>query len=431
MQQQKPPMNAGQQAAAEAFFQFLFNEDREMGISGPGGVGKTFLMGEMIDVILPRYFDTCKLMGIEPEYDFVEMTATTNKAAEALSMATGRPTSTVHSFLNLKVQDDYANGTSKLTKTGAWKVHDRRILFVDECSMIDSPLDAAIAEGLYKSKIVYVGDHCQLAPVKEKLSPVYRKGIPFYELTEPMRTKVPELQAINQQLRNTVETGVFEPIKLVPGIIDHLDDAGMQRELINTFSQQTHDSRVLAFTNARVIQFNDFIRKIRQLPHEWTNGEMLINNSAIQFKNRMLSVEQELTVISQSGTTEKISLGDAELEIRRSVLETRLGERLHDVPVPTDRDHFEALIKWFKREKNWTKYFHLKQTYPDLRQRDAATVHKAQGSTYNTVFIDLGNISTCNIADQVARMLYVAFSRAQTRVFLFGELAPKYGSLVY
>lgn len=431
MQQQKPPMNQGQQDAAEAFFQFLFSEDKEMGISGPGGVGKTFLMGEMIDTILPRYYDTCKMMGIEPEFDFVDMTATTNKAAEALSLATGRPTSTIHSYLNLKVQDDYTNGTSKLMKTGSWRVHERTILFLDECSMIDSPLDTCIHEGMHKSKIVYVGDHCQLAPVKEKLSPIYKRGIPFYNLTEPMRTKVPELQALNQQLRETVETGVFKPIQIIPGIIDWLDDEGMQRELQNTFAAQTHESRVLAFTNQRVVQFNDYIRQLRNLPPEWTNGEMLVNNSAIRFKNRMFSVEEEFTIISQASVTEDIDLDGAIFKVRRTTLESRLGERFNDVPIPVDRPHFEALIRYFKKEKNWTKYYHLKNTYPELRQRDAATVHKAQGSTYDTVFIDVGNISTCNIADQVARMLYVAASRARTRVFFFGELHQKYGGLVF
>lgn len=205
----------------------------------------------------------------------------------------------------------------------------------------------------------------------------------------------------------------------------------MQRELQNTFAAQTHESRVLAFTNQRVVQFNDYIRQLRNLPPEWTNGEMLVNNSAIRFKNRMFSVEEEFTIISQASVTEDIDLDGAIFKVRRTTLESRLGERFNDVPIPVDRPHFEALIRYFKKEKNWTKYYHLKNTYPELRQRDAATVHKAQGSTYDTVFIDVGNISTCNIADQVARMLYVAASRARTRVFFFGELHQKYGGLVF
>ena len=74
-------LNQGQQAAADGFFSFLFSTNSQMIISGPGGVGKTYLMGHMIDRVMPEYFNTCTLMGIKPEYDGVVMTATTNKAA--------------------------------------------------------------------------------------------------------------------------------------------------------------------------------------------------------------------------------------------------------------------------------------------------------------------------------------------------------------
>src|SRR5690606_30589232 len=135
MQDKSLTLNDGQQAAADGFFQFLFSEGKELIISGPGGVGKTFLMGFLIDEIMPRYQKTCSMMGIKTEYDEVIMTATTNKAAEVLAQATGRPTSTIHSFLNLKVQDDYTSGKSLLTKTLNWRIHSNMIIFIDEASM--------------------------------------------------------------------------------------------------------------------------------------------------------------------------------------------------------------------------------------------------------------------------------------------------------
>lgn len=425
------PLNQGQQAAADAFFQFLFSDQKEMIISGPGGTGKTHLMSWLIDQVMPRYFETCRLMGIEPQYDDVRMTATTNKAAEVVAVATSRPTETVHSFLNLKVTDDFATGESKLTKTTAWTVHEDKILFVDECSMIDQPLRAMIQEGTHNCKIVYVGDHCQLAPVKETLSPIYRDKLSFYELTEPMRTKDPHLQALQAQLRHTVETGEFYPIREVPGVIDHLDDGDMQFAIDHVFRQQTHESRILAYTNARVMEYNDYIRQLRGLPVEYTKGEFLVNNSAIRLKNRMLSVEEELTVTSAAPTTDDIAIEpNVMLNIRRMTLETRLGEVFYEIMVPTDRAHFTELLRYYRRTKNWNRFFHLKNTYPDLRPRDAATVHKSQGSTYDSVFVDLGNISTCNMANQVARMLYVAGTRPRTRIFFYGQLAAKYGGPV-
>lgn len=426
------PLNQGQQDAADAFFQFLFSTDRQLGISGPGGVGKTYLMGHLIDTIMPRYFDTCKLMNIPPEFDEVVMTAMTNKAAEQLSQATGRPCSTIHSFLNLKVQDDYATGKSTITRTRSWKVHEKKIIFIDECSMEDRQLYGYLLEGTKNCKIVHVGDHCQLAPVMETISPVYKQGIMFHQLTEPMRNSgQPELMKLCQQLRHTVETSEFKPIRIVPGVIDLMDDNQIQDAIAEHFSAQTHTSRILAYTNARVIQFNDHIRELRNLPSEFTEGEFLVNNSAIHLPGAMLSVEAEVELKDISPHTEMHWIEpDVGLEIRKATLQTSLGYQHPNVPIPVDRDHFAALVKHYQRMKNWPKYFELKNFVPDLRQADASTVYKAQGSTYDTVFIDLSNISTCNNPNQVARMLYVAVSRPRNRIILYGNLADKYGGLV-
>lgn len=429
-------LNEGQQAAADAFFEFLFDEAKEMGISGGGGVGKSYLVSNLIDEVLPRYHEACELAGIEPRFVTVHMTSLTNKASEVLAVFTGREVQTIHSFMNLKVSDDYSTGQSKITKTNAWTVHQDVILFVDECSMIDEELDRLIQEGTHDCKIVYVGDHCQIGPVKGTVSPIYRPGrMAWYELTEQMRTQVPEIQALHAQLRRTVETGVFEPIRVVPGVIDHLDDDEMQEKLAEIFSRQTLDSRILAYTNKKVIAYNDYVRDLRGLPDEYTVGELLVNNSAIRMKGSMLSVEEEVE-ITRLGDVQHVVVvpaqGDQEevlLQYRSADLKTRSGSTFSNVSLPVDRNHFAALVNYFRRCKNWAKYFELRQTYPDLRQRDAATVYKAQGSTYETAFIDLYDISTCRNPAQVARMLYVALSRERTRIFLFGELAEKYGGL--
>ena len=76
--------------------------------------------------------------------------------------------------------------------------------------------------------------------------------------------------------------------------------------------------------------------------------------------------------------------------------------------------------------KKWPLYFQYKDEWLDLRPAYASTVHKAQGSTYTTVFMDLSDIGKCNIASDVARMLYVSISRASKQVYLYGDLPSKY-----
>jgi hypothetical protein len=425
-------LNEGQSAAAEAFFAFLLSDEKEFIISGPGGVGKTFLITYLIDQIMPRYFKTCELMGLDPKYKDVQLTATTNKAAEVIGVATQRPTGTIHSFLNLIVREDFSTGALKLTRTDAWKIHEDMIIFVDECSMMDAAIRKALHEATLNCKIVYVGDHCQLPPITEPISPIYRDNLPFVELTEQMRS--PDQPAIMQaclQLRHTVETGEFFPIQIVPGVIDHFDDEEMENAIATVFAGQTHGSRILAYTNSQVNLYNSHIRELRMLSSEYAVGEYLVNNSAIRVGKLMISVEEELEIFEAAKKTTLIEIEkDVELEVRYCTMKLRRGALIEKVPVPVDRDHFLALIKYYQKNKNWKPYFHLKNNYPDLRPRDASTVHKAQGSTYDIVFIDLANISTCHNPNHAARMLYVAFSRPRQRIILYGQLADKYGGLI-
>lgn len=428
-----PSLNVGQKAAADAFFDFLLTDDKEFIISGPAGVGKTFLMSYIINETMVHYHKVCELMGMEPQYTEVMMTATTNKAADVLGQATGRPTSTIHSFMNLRVQNDFATGKQLLSRTRSWEVHKNKIIFIDECSMIDSDLYNMIKEGTYNCKLVYVGDHNQLAPVFETLSPIYRQNAPFYELTEQMRNRNNQaLMDVCQQLRQTVETGVFEPIRVDQQSVILLDDDEMQGRLAEHFVMPIDDStsRVLAYTNKQVNEYNLYLREQKNLPDLLTDGEIMINNSAVRIGNKyQMSVEQEVKVIDPQGpSTYKIN-DEFDLPIQRMTLETNYGERI-PVAIPTDRDYFDRLLKHFASKKNWEKHYFLKENFPDLRPRDAATVHKSQGSTYDSVFIDLENISKVTQPDVAARMLYVAFSRARSKVYLYGNLAKRFGGLI-
>lgn len=432
----KLPLNTGQTLASEGFFEFLLGPEKEIRISGPGGVGKTFLMGHLIDEIMPMYYDTCQLMGIQPLYHSVQMTATTNKAAEVLGQQTGRPTSTVHSFFGLKVMDDYSTGDSKVTKSNSWTVHNNLILFIDEASMIDKQLYELIQEGTCNCKIVYVGDENQLAPVKETLSPVYKREMGMFELLEPMRTAIPELQALNAQCRATVQSGkhtgihLFQPIQIIPGVIDWLDGPEFEAEIAQNFHDQTADAVILAYTNQRVIDYNTHIREMRGLSEEFQPGEVLISNSAVRFGKYALAVEDEVTILQVEDDTDSQFIGEgAFLEVRYALVENGFGEQFR-LPIPVDRAHYAELIKYYRRLKNWKSYYQLRNNYPDLRQRDARTVYKIQGSSVDTVYIDAGNLSTCHNPAQAARLIYVGVSRARKRVAFFGDLAEKYGGLV-
>ena len=59
-----------------------------------------------------------------------------------------------------------------------------------------------------------------------------------------------------------------------------------------------------------------------------------------------------------------------------------------------------------------------------LRLPHACTIHKSQGSTYENVYIDLDSFKACKDRETLARLLYVAVSRAKNHVYFHGSL-PK------
>lgn len=423
------PLNQGQQKAADAFFDFLLTSDHEFVLSGKAGVGKTFVMGYICDQVMPLYETACKIAGIKQLYRDVKFTATTNKAAEVLEKAIGQPVSTIHSFLGLKVKEDWKTGETYLEKTRATRAHPGIILFIDESSMIDEELYDWIQKLLKGSKIVYVGDHAQMAPVNEELSLVFKnvQQDHFVFLDTPVRNASnPALVRLCDQLRETVETGEFFPIQEIPGSIDYLDDEQMSKKLEEHLLEPNDNTRVLCYTNKRVQAINSFIRQMRGLPNEILPGDVLVVAHAYQSGNFTLSVERQVEVIDVEQKIHHAVYDNRKVPFRNIVIQPPLSGATATVAVCTDPDALSETLKALKRKKRWSDFFTLKGHCADLRFKDACTVYKSQGSTYESVFIDIGNIGTCFDAQQVARMLLVAASRATTRIYLYGELPPIY-----
>lgn len=424
-------LNLGQEAAAEAVFQFLMSSQKEFSISGPAGTGKTHLMKHIMKTVLQTYQDACKLLEI-PAIDYtIALTATTNKAAEVLAESTGFPAQTIHSFLKLKVFDDYKSGETKCEPTKEATVKSRTLIFVDEASMVDKLLHKWLHNFTDSScKIIFLGDHCQLAPVKEDLSLVYKQPKPTSVLTEPMRNAgQPALVDLCSKLRQTVETSEFFQITEVPGVIDYLDQNQATAFVDQTFHVEDASSRILCYTNNRVKEYNGYIRQLRGHSDRFTPGEILINNTGIQIGKTFLRVEQELVIkeVDQGTRTDVIDDSDpnAIVQVYSVIAGDKDGAALFQLNVPTDPDHLKELTKYYARTKQWALYYKLKNNYPDLRPRDGATVYKAQGSTYDSVLVDLADLGKCTQNDQLARMLYVGISRAKSRVFLYGTLPQR------
>jgi len=87
-----------------------------------------------------------------------------------------------------------------------------------------------------------------------------------------------------------------------------------------------------------------------------------------------------------------------------------------------EKGYTEAKAKEARKNKNWSMVDDIEERWIDLRPAYACTINKSQGSTYDQVFIDLDDVKKCNNANTIARMLYVAVSRARDKVIFTGDL---------
>ena len=422
-------LNADQQAAAAAFTMFMLSDERELVISGGAGTGKTTLLRYLMQQ--EEHLKLNALLGVDSAHipKTWKLTATTNKAAEVLQAATGIEAGTIHSLLGLRVENDFSTGETKIKRTPDSRILHNTLVVVDECSMVDTPLRKFINESTVNCKIVYVGDHCQLAPIKEPISPVFANNTALVLNTVMRSMHTPAITHLCKQLRQTVETGVFQPIAGEPGIIDYLSPEDAQAEIERIFLTDTHaNARILCYTNDKVVRFNNHIRAARNLPQTYTPGEWVVSNTmSIAVGNKQqaarLRVEEEVEILD-TGETEmfKVTVRGNVYELPVYLVTTLKGQ----FRVPVNITEYRELVAYLGRLKDWFAYFLLKESIADLRPRDACTVHKSQGSTYHTVFVDLADIGRCTQPNQATRLMYVACSRPTDRICFIGQLPERF-----
>ncbi|MCF6244166.1 MAG: ATP-binding domain-containing protein [Sulfurovum sp.] len=77
--------------------------------------------------------------------------------------------------------------------------------------------------------------------------------------------------------------------------------------------------------------------------------------------------------------------------------------------------------KYPKNKELWKAYYSARDMFADMQYSYASTIHKLQGSTYETVYIDLFSFLNNEhmSEDDKDRLVYVAITRASKSVKLF------------
>lgn len=384
---------------------FIMNDDRYLFINGKAGTGKTVLIGEI-------YKEWGNLISssriIDSELDFnLDISSTTHKSATVLTQTLGDKVNTVFKLLNLRLvnkgQATYLNQVRK-------PVLKDTVLIIDEYSFINDKLLEYIEESPYK-KVIFVGDPYQLlAPKQYTLATKELRGN-VIELTEIYRTDKDDIRELNLQMYETVKTGICKKIPLSENIL-HVpkeDFLAMVKEG-STNSNQV----VICGTNVAVEEYNKLLQTHNSGHESLSVGQYCYSNS--YNKEARLKNNEILLILS------KIECTHPTLGLEGYYYSVMSGGGTVEVFIPNSlKEKSQAISKAVKEQK----YLLADQinALADLRPGYAMTAYKAQGSSFDTVYIDLNSFKSLKRnVDSLYRALYVLVSRARNKIVFTGDI---------
>lgn len=407
-----------QQNAWDQFNNFLMDNNQKVFIlTGYSGTGKTTLVTELLEAI-PSVKKTLKLIDPSNDFDYeLVCTATTNKAAQAFRDITGQEVHTIQSTLGLRVKSDHTDGTTSLIPNQGGTHLYKTLLFVDEASYVDNQLLNYIFKFTHDCKIVFIGDPGQLIPINTSNAPALESNYNSAHLSEVIRQiKGNPIINLATKFREVVETGNFFSFYPDNHYICHFDRKNFNEELRKEFTRSDwkhNDSKVLVWRNKTVINYNRFIRNLNTGIPDFYPGDYVTCNKYHKFPSGKVFRTDQLVQIKQ------ISAKEYRYSIPGHVY---TFENDCSAFMPDSLSQMKQVLKKARKNQDYNATSEICDKWIDIRAAYSCTINKSQGSTYDQVFIDLDDVKLCNSNDQIARMLYVAVSRARYYVTFTGDL---------
>lgn len=418
----------------------ILEESNRILIKGSAGVGKTFLVNELIKM-LPKQTIYCS--------------APTNKAVAVLKGKVDKRENvtfiTTHSALKLKRVIDYKSGNVSFKPSYDSKyppLKDVKFFIIDESSMLNSELlkHAESNARMQNCKIIFIGDGKQLPPVGEEISPVFVNDYPTVELTEIIRQKggspiidlSRNLSLISKKESEKNESGGYIFTTETEKVIATL-------AAVNG----TDDLKFLAYTNRKVDSINNQVRKaIYGNPAKIEKGETLVFNAPFgeeYFTNEELVVEDleireknfHFIANAQKDQLEQIKIkyySINPMKIKEPIFNNGnswAAEEFKEITVDniivvhedSEKD-FKNVCDFLKEKAKlavvpWTEYYRFFEQFADLKYNHAITIHKSQGSSYQQVIVDIKDINFNKNLEEKEKMLYTAVTRASNLLILY------------
>ena len=393
---QSLPLNDEQQQVFEAIDRLAKTESRgkvRMLVTAAGGCGKTFL----IKYLYMHY------------YGKVTILTPTNKAKQIFELD-NIPAKTIHQFLGCGVDYDAETGEQRY-KLFMPNDIENELIIVDECSMLGKDVIHRI-NGL-DAHILYTGDNRQLPPVGEDKSDIFSMVDNKFRLTKNMRLSSPD---DSYKYLERFRRG---------------DAIQLSKTNCNTeyeyFKDPENSVIELAWRNMTCVYRNAEIRRniFTDATQIFQKGERLIFTGRRDTPKRKYRTSDIIYITDVSITERTITDGEDRRHTLLFYLLTDADGTEWLKPHESVYEEFDRIIrKWEKfcaKKKQkvlWKMFSNFKDTFdPNLQYAYCMTVHKAQGSEYDVVFVNISDIVECKDSCLRTRLLYTAVSRMKKSVF--------------
>ena len=408
-------------------------------LTGHAGSGKTYLMQRLTKNMLAK---RRRIVLSAPTHKAVAVLA--RKLLEANIKDV--PCRTIHSILSLTPKPRTDRLVFERERDAEPVTAD--VVVIDECSMVSEDLYRHIKRHLLNAFVLFVGDPAQLPPVGEAESQTFATKNQSHLTTIVRQAAGNPILAAANIIRSSqggpadMSWCVSSALKDKQGIF--LPAEPSHRWMKKAFTSQEFDAdpdsfRYLAWTNSRVRQVNEMIRAWRygtNIPTPFMPGESALFRSPVIVADSIVfanNQEARVAAIEPSTFTHEIEETDGVPKWTASIPSWRISLRDDEgaektVHMHADEREFQRVIERIKDEAaesrlRWKHLHEFQQSLAQLQSVYCLTVHRSQGSTFQTAFLDLPDIRRREKSNllEAQQMLYVAVTRPSERLIVVGN----------
>jgi exodeoxyribonuclease-5 len=472
IEEARSTLNEGQLKAFNGLLDFLNSDKKYSVVIGYAGTGKTYMLGKLLSVCEGKKAATA------PTNKAVKVLRENGGFGDVTY-------ATIHQLLALKIQWRYPPKGSKeepkqilvRNRYSAPTIQEYDILIVDEVSMLSDELFEMLNSSRYdRVKIIFSGDPAQIPPVGFEdsipLVPEQREGydIQMFELDQIMRQKE-DSQIV--QCAYWLRTHRYRPTDPLVAVRQSKFDIAFYSsnwaedkiefttEMLNMFkSKEFKDNpnhcKVLAWTNKTVDGFNRLIRRhifdTPDLKYIMKGEKMIADKPIMENEDIIFTTSDEFTILDYKVRTETLEKAKSKskqekekqtnldlegMDIQQgNTVEINYYDCIVEYQTYDTNEAFrknikvlseesEKAYKWlchsYKVAEDWKGYTEMLERFAKVKYNYAITCHKAQGSTYGTVFLIEDDIDKNYKHLERNRIKYTAFTRPRTKLMILSH----------